>query len=93
MENYKEYLEDLIIRFIGENYGSQEMTDPCYDIKALASYIVDDLEKAEDENFIGQGVPFERVRRITGYLVGTTNRWNNAKKAELNDRVTHGKEA
>lgn len=35
-------------------------------------------------------VPFERIRRITGYLVGTTDRWNNAKLAELNDRVTHG---
>lgn len=35
-------------------------------------------------------VPFERIRRITGYLVGTTDRWNNAKRAELNDRVTHG---
>ena len=34
-------------------------------------------------------VPFERIRRITGYLVGTTDRWNDAKKAELNDRVKH----
>ena len=34
--------------------------------------------------------PFEKIRRITGYLVGTTDRWNNAKKAELKDRVKHG---
>ena len=34
-------------------------------------------------------MPFERIRRITGYLVGTTDRWNNAKKAELKDRVKH----
>lgn len=33
--------------------------------------------------------PFERVRRITGYLVGDTARWNSAKLAELRDRVTH----
>lgn len=33
--------------------------------------------------------PFERIRRITGYLVGTTDHWNNAKKAELKDRVKH----
>ena len=32
---------------------------------------------------------FERIRRITGYLVGTTDRWNNAKKAEEKDRVKH----
>ena len=34
-------------------------------------------------------IPFERIRRITGYLTGTTNTWNNAKKAELKDRVKH----
>lgn len=34
--------------------------------------------------------PFERVRRITGYLVGDTARWNSAKQAELRDRVRHG---
>ncbi len=32
---------------------------------------------------------FERIRRITGYLVGTTDRWNNAKRAEEGDRVKH----
>ena len=36
---------------------------------------------------LGKGVRFERIRRITGYLVGTTDRWNNAKKAEERDRV------
>lgn len=34
-------------------------------------------------------VMFERIRRITGYLVGTTDRWNNAKRAEEHDRVKH----
>ena len=38
----------------------------------------------------GKGVKFERIRRITGYLVGTMDRWNNAKKAEEKDRVKHG---
>jgi len=37
----------------------------------------------------GKGVRFERIRRITGYLVGTMDRWNNAKKAEERDRVKH----
>jgi len=32
---------------------------------------------------------FERIRRITGYLVGTVDRFNNAKRAEVNDRVKH----
>ena len=35
------------------------------------------------------GVPFERIRRITGYLVGTLDRFNNAKRAEERDRVKH----
>lgn len=33
---------------------------------------------------------FERIRRITGYLVGTIDRWNDAKQAEEHDRVKHG---
>lgn len=35
-------------------------------------------------------VHFERIRRITGYLVGTMDRWNNAKVNEESDRVKHG---
>ena len=31
----------------------------------------------------------DKLQRITGYLVGTTDRWNQAKLAELHDRVTH----
>lgn len=33
--------------------------------------------------------PFERIRRITGYLVGTLDRWGNAKRSEERDRVKH----
>lgn len=35
---------------------------------------------------VGADVGFDRIRRITGYLVGTMDRWNNAKLAELKDR-------
>ena len=38
------------------------------------------------------GVGFERIRRITGYLVGTVDRFNNGKRAEEKDRVKHGKD-
>lgn len=38
---------------------------------------------------IGENVPFERFRRITGYLVGSMDKWNNAKRAEEKDRVKH----
>ena len=38
---------------------------------------------------VGQGGKIERIRRITGYLVGTVDRFNNAKRAEVQDRVKH----
>jgi hypothetical protein len=38
---------------------------------------------------VGEGVGFVRIRRITGYLVGDLERWNNAKKEEEKDRVKH----
>jgi len=38
---------------------------------------------------MGENVRFERIRRITGYLVGTMDKWNDAKKAEERDRVKH----
>ena len=38
---------------------------------------------------VGEGVKFERIRRITGYLVGTLERFNDAKAAEERDRVKH----
>ena len=44
----------------------------------------------EERCTIGKDVKFERIRRITGYLVGTMDKWNDAKKAEERDRVKHG---
>ena len=35
-------------------------------------------------------VAFQRIRRITGYLVGDLGRFNNAKRSEVKDRVKHG---
>ena len=42
-----------------------------------------------DLNYTFSHVPFERIRRITGYLVGTMDKWNDAKAAEEADRVKH----
>ena len=39
---------------------------------------------------VGEGVKFERIRRITGYLVGTIDRFNDAKATEVKERVKHG---
>ena len=41
------------------------------------------------DNTIGQGIPFQRTRRITGYLVGNLSRFGDAKRAEERDRIKH----
>ena len=62
-----------------ENKPSQKLIS--LDIKLDGEYV--DLTYSYDDR------PFERIRRITGYLVGTLDRFNNAKKAEVLDRVMH----
>lgn len=41
------------------------------------------------EKIVGEGVGFERIRRVTGYLSGDVSRFNNGKRAEEKDRVKH----
>ena len=48
----------------------------------------------EESGYIGRSakvkpIPFDRIRRITGYLVGTLDRFNDAKRSEEQDRVKH----
>lgn len=48
------------------------------------------IDPKPKNGMVGEGVKFERIRRISGYLVGTLDRWNDAKKQEEHDRVKHG---
>ncbi|MGB2579654.1 ribonucleoside-triphosphate reductase [Elusimicrobium simillimum] len=48
------------------------------------------MENTTEQSLRGKGVGFERIRRITGYLVGTMDKWNDAKKSEECQRVKHG---
>ena len=48
------------------------------------------MQVKNEQEKLGQGIGFERIRRITGYLVGTMDKWNDAKRAEERDRVKHG---
>ena len=48
-----------------------------------------DVAATTDQILVGSNVKFERIRRITGYLVGTLDRFNDAKAAEERDRVKH----
>lgn len=73
--------EEEIARYVArgrEKYGSKLKG---IDIKVDGDFV----ELTYD---IGR-VPFQRIRRITGYLVGTMDRWNDAKTAEEADRTKH----
>ncbi len=57
--------------------------------------IITGIDIALDGDFVDlkyyfESIPFDRIRRITGYLVGTLDRFNDAKRAEVMDRVKHG---
>ena len=62
-----------------EKYGSEPLG---IDIRVDGDYV----ELSYDFGH----TPFQRIRRITGYLVGTLERFYNAKRAEEHDRVKHG---
>lgn len=47
-------------------------------------------ERRQDTEGLGEGIGFQRLRRITGYLVGDVSRWNDGKRSELEDRTKHG---
>ncbi len=82
---------EKIIRCMKESgigYGSINHPvdrDPCCGFTGIIGDTCPKCGRKENEGSYG----FERIRRITGYLVGTLDRFNNAKRAEVNDRVKH----
>ena len=92
----------LLFKYPDETVDKNDKTFKYYWQQALkvAGCNVDELESfkvyEDDENsdevsidVTSKSRRFERIRRITGYLTGTVDRWNDAKRAELNDRVKH----
>ena len=71
------------------NRGLEKYGDALTEICGI---IDKDDEEMIDLEYVYREKPFHRLRRITGYLVGTLNRWNNGKRAEERDRVKHGTE-
>ncbi|MBQ9982792.1 MAG: anaerobic ribonucleoside triphosphate reductase [Oscillospiraceae bacterium] len=72
----------------GVGYGSINHPvdrDPVCGYTGIIGDVCPKCGRREEEHMQG----FDRIRRITGYLVGTVDRFNNAKKAEVNDRVKH----
>jgi len=75
------------MRDAGVGYGSVNHPidrDPVCGFTGVIDDVCPKCGRTEEE-----GPPFERIRRITGYLVGTTDRWNDAKRSEEKDRVKH----
>ena len=85
----------MIVNVIGEQISDEEKE--AYVKRAKEKYPNDNIESITvevDGDFVNltyhkQPIPFSRIRRITGYLVGTVDRFNDAKKAEVRDRVKH----
>ena len=88
-------INDIQVTIIGDEISSEELSIYLTQIqlkqkrKMIKADITVDSEYI-DVKYALEDVPFERIRRITGYLVGATSRWNNAKQSELHDRVCHG---
>lgn len=58
----------------------------------IAELVIESDGEYVDLTCYTQAVPFERIRRITGYLVGSLDRFNDAKRAEVKDRLSHDTE-
>lgn len=71
---------DAYVKRAVEKYPDKQISG--IDINVDGDYV--------DLTYHWQTIPFERIRRITGYLVGTLDRFNDAKRAEESDRVKHG---
>ena len=84
VEGFDGMHEDEIIRYI--DYVQSKVPDP---ITALDIRPSKEKPGKVELRYTQKTVKFERIRRITGYLVGTIDRWNNAKKAEERQRVKH----
>lgn len=86
----------MIIEVKGGSLADDEIEQ--YKAFALNKYKRQNIEKLIIEvdgefvnlNTVFAPAKFERVRRITGYLVGTLDRFNDAKRAEVGDRTPHG---
>lgn len=79
-ENISQEEINEYIKYVEEKYPDKKIAT--LDLNVNGDYV--DLNYTFEND-----VPFERIRRITGYLVGTLDRFNDGKRAEERDRVKH----
>lgn len=77
--NISQQEQDAYVRYVKDKYPGRKFAS--IDIRLDGDYV--------DLSWQLEPEPFERIRRITGYLVGTLDRFNDAKRAEVEDRVKH----
>ncbi|MBO5164417.1 MAG: hypothetical protein J6B75_08300 [Ruminococcus sp.] len=83
------------VNIIGEQLPQQEIDAYIdYGMKKYPDRTIREMTVTADGDYVDlkfdfADIPFDRVRRITGYLVGTLDRFNNGKRAEERDRVKH----
>ncbi|MCM1132598.1 MAG: hypothetical protein NC340_03910 [Ruminococcus flavefaciens] len=83
------------VNVIGESLPQEEIDAyKAYGEKKYSNRVIREMTVTADGDFVDlkfefADIPFDRVRRITGYLVGTLDRFNNGKRAEEHDRVKH----
>ena len=79
-ENISQEEINEYVKYVEEKYPDKKIAT--LDLNVNGDYV--DLNYTFEND-----VPFERIRRITGYLVGTVDRFNDGKRAEERDRVKH----
>ena len=83
------------INVIGEQLSQKEIdayvkhASEKYPDKVISELTITVDGDYADLKYEFEDIPFERIRRITGYLVGTLDRFNDGKRAEESDRVKH----
>ncbi|MDE5854572.1 MAG: hypothetical protein K2H19_05865 [Ruminococcus sp.] len=83
------------VNVIGEKISQEEIDAYIkYGEKKYSDKIIKEMTVKIDGDFVDlkydlADVPFDRIRRITGYLVGTLDRFNDGKRSEEHDRVKH----
>lgn len=91
--NNLEAFETIIraMKELGIGYGSINHPVDRDPMCGYSGVIEGDICPKCGRNENDSNIKFDRIRRITGYLVGTVDRFNDAKKAEVRDRVKHNK--
>lgn len=79
-EHISEEEKDEYVKYVQEKYPDKKIAT--LNLNINGDFV--DLDYTFEND-----VPFERIRRITGYLVGTLDRFNDGKRAEEKDRVKH----